>query len=58
MPKIKIKPASNGQYYWVFAADNGEVLCTSETYKAKASARASAAVLKRTAATASIVDMA
>ncbi|MFZ5376786.1 MAG: YegP family protein [Patescibacteria group bacterium] len=31
MAKFVIKPSTNGQYYWVFIASNGETLCTSET---------------------------
>ena len=31
-PKFEIKPATNGQWYWVFKAKNGQTLCTSETY--------------------------
>lgn len=32
MCPIKIKQASNGQWYWVLVAANGKVLATSETY--------------------------
>ncbi len=34
---IKIKRASNGQYYWMLLANNGKVLHTSEMLKQKQS---------------------
>jgi uncharacterized protein YegP (UPF0339 family) len=36
--KYEIKRAKNGEYYFNLKAANGEVILTSETYKAKASA--------------------
>jgi uncharacterized protein YegP (UPF0339 family) len=36
--KYEIKRAKNGEYYFNLKAANGEIILTSETYKAKASA--------------------
>jgi len=39
MGKFKIRIASNRiQWYWVYIAGNGEVLCTSELYNSKQAA--------------------
>lgn len=35
MAKYIIRKASNGQYWWVLKAPNGETLLTSETYTTK-----------------------
>lgn len=56
MPHIELKDAVNGQFYWRFVADNGEVVCNSETYTAKQSALYSANLVKRTASVAPIYD--
>ena len=37
--KYEIKRAKNGEYYFNLKAGNGEIILTSETYKAKASAK-------------------
>lgn len=34
-PKYIIKKATNGQFYWLLNASNGQVLITSETYTTK-----------------------
>ena len=38
-PKYIIKKATNGQYFWVLNASNGQVLITSETYTTKESCK-------------------
>ena len=35
--KFIIKNSKNDQFYFVFRAKNGQILCSSETYKAKQS---------------------
>jgi len=37
-PKFDLKLAKNGEFYFNLTAKNGEVILTSETYKAKSSA--------------------
>lgn len=40
MGKFEIKIANNRvQWYWIYIAGNGEVLCTSECYNSKQAAR-------------------
>lgn len=39
-PKYVIRKSSNGQFYWVLNASNGQVLITSETYTTKESCKA------------------
>ena len=56
MAKFVIKRSSNWQYYWVFVASNGEVICTSETYTTKQSAEHSIQVVKNLAANAPIYE--
>ncbi|MDR4308270.1 DUF1508 domain-containing protein [Chelatococcus sambhunathii] len=56
MAKFKIKKSSNGQYFWVFVADNGEPICTSETYTRKESALNSIRVVKEKAAGAAVEE--
>jgi uncharacterized protein len=38
-PKYIIRKSSNGQFYWVLNASNGQVLITSETYTTKESCK-------------------
>lgn len=56
MAKFVIKRSTNGQYYWVFVAANGEPICTSETYWSKDSARNSIQVVKNLASTALVYE--
>jgi uncharacterized protein YegP (UPF0339 family) len=56
MAQFEIRRASNQQYYWVFQANNNEVVATSETYVAKASAQNAINVIKAQAAGASVLD--
>lgn len=38
-PKFEMRVASNGwQFYWVFKAANGSILCTSEMYNSRQAA--------------------
>jgi uncharacterized protein YegP (UPF0339 family) len=43
--KIEIRAASNGDFYYVIVARNGEDLCTSQMYNRKFSATRGAQVL-------------
>jgi uncharacterized protein YegP (UPF0339 family) len=54
--KFQIKKATNGQYYWVLKAPNGEVIATSEMYFAKSSAENGIRSVKLYAPTASVND--
>ena len=56
MAKFAIKRSSDGQYYFNYVADNGEVVATSERYTRKASAEHGAQVIKDGAAEAPIID--
>ncbi len=56
MPKFKLKDTVNGQVYWRFEADNGDVICTSETYTSKQSALHSIRLVQRTASAAQVYD--
>jgi uncharacterized protein YegP (UPF0339 family) len=47
MAQFEIRKATNGLYYWVFQANNNEVICTSETYASKQNAVNSIDVTKR-----------
>lgn len=56
--KFEIKKDSAGQYYWVFKSSNGEVICVTESYRAKESAKHSIALLQTYASNASVIDLA
>ena len=56
MAQFEIRRATNNQYYWIFQANNNEIICTSETYLSKASATNSIQVIKTQAPTATIND--
>lgn len=45
--KFEIRKSSNGKFYWVLIARNGEVLCTSQILKRKQSARKSIKAAKK-----------
>mgnify|MGYP000999243285 FL=1 len=51
-----ILKASNGQYYFTIDADNHQVLCTSETYVQKESAKHAINLIKAGAADAAVLD--
>ena len=57
MTKFEIKKATNGEFYWVYVAANGESICRSETYTAKQSAKHSIEVVQENAASAEVVDL-
>lgn len=52
-----INKSINNQYYFNIKADNGEIICTSETYIAKQSAEKTINLIKNKASDAVIVDM-
>ncbi len=52
----EIRRASNWQYYWRIVASNAQVLATSETYVAKASAISAAQSVQSGAAAAPVID--
>ncbi len=56
MPKFKLRDTVHGQVYWRFEADNGEVICTSETYTSKQSALQSIRLVQRAAPAAQVAD--
>ncbi len=58
MAQFEIRKSTNGQYYWVFQGSNNEVICQSETYYAKDSAKNSIQVIKTQSPSASVVDKA
>ncbi len=45
-PKFEILRAKNKQFYFVLKSTNGEVLCTSETYKSKQSCKKAIRAIK------------
>jgi uncharacterized protein len=55
--KYQIKRTSNNQYRFNIIASNGQVLATSETYVAKASAKSAVESIKKNAASASTEDL-
>jgi uncharacterized protein YegP (UPF0339 family) len=55
--KYQIKRTSNNQYRFNIVATNGQVLATSETYVAKASAKSAVESIKKNAAAASTEDL-
>jgi uncharacterized protein YegP (UPF0339 family) len=57
MARFAIYPSSDGQYYFIFRASNGEIIVTSETYTTKAAAQNGIAALKRSVAEADVLDM-
>lgn len=54
--KFEIRKATNSQFFWRIVASNGQVLATSETYVAKASAISAASSVKAHSAGAPIHD--
>ena len=54
--KFVIKKSSNGQYYFLLKASNGETIAQSEMYLAKSSARNGIPSVKDNAPTASTED--
>jgi len=54
--KFVIKKSSNGQYYFLLKASNGETIAQSEMYLAKSSARNGIQSVKDNAPTASTED--
>ncbi|MFI5497102.1 YegP family protein [Actinoplanes sp. NPDC051859] len=54
--KFVVKKASNGEFRFTLVASNGQVVATSETYKAKASALSTIESIQKHAAGATIDD--
>jgi Uncharacterized conserved protein len=54
--KFVIEKATNGQYYFNIKAGNGQILCTSETYIVKQSAKDAIQSIKTNASTATTED--
>jgi uncharacterized protein len=54
--RFVIQKSSNNQYYFTIEGGNYEKLATSETYVSKTSAQNTINVIKREAATATVVD--
>jgi len=44
---FEIKKSKNGQFYFVFKAGNGEIVCTSEMYASKQSCKKGIRALKK-----------
>lgn len=51
-----IKKSSNGKYWWRVVGGNSEILCHSQEYESKASAKHAIRVIKDGAASASVYD--
>lgn len=56
MASFEIFKSRDYQYVWHLKADNGEILCYSETYTTKQSAEGGIAAVKRIAPSAPIYD--
>jgi hypothetical protein len=54
--KFVIKKSANSQYYFDAKANNGEILCSSETYWQKQSAKDAIDVIKSEASYATVED--
>ncbi len=57
MMKFEIRKAENGQFFFSIKASNGQIICTSETFESKLSAKEAIDSIKQNAAFASIADM-
>lgn len=57
MDRFVIDKASNGQYYFVLKAANGQVIATSETYVSKQSCDNGIESVRKNAPTASRIDL-
>lgn len=55
--KFVIKKSTNGQYFFDAKADNGRILCHSETYLAKQSAKDAIDIIKSEAEDAKTEDL-
>ena len=54
--KFEIRKASNGQYYFVLKARNGEIIATSETYKTKEACKKGIRSVKKTGVLTKVID--
>lgn len=57
MYAFEIFKGKNGEFYWRFRASNGEIMCGSEGYKAKASAQNAIDSIKNNAPSAEVKDL-
>jgi uncharacterized protein YegP (UPF0339 family) len=55
--KFVIKRSTNYQYYFDIKSNNGQILCHSETYTTKQSAKDAIEIIKREASTATTEDL-
>ena len=55
--RFVIDESNDNQYYFKVKADNGEILCHSETYTTKYNAEHAISIIKEEAAKAPIVDL-
>lgn len=57
LAKFELKPNSAGDPYWVFKANNGEIVAVSEAYKSRSGAINGINVLKEQARNAEVEDL-
>ena len=55
--KFEVLKSKNKQFYFVFKAENGETLFTSETYKSKQACKDTIKVLKRSSLFSKTIDL-
>lgn len=55
--RFVIAKSSDGQFYWYLRGANGEIMCQSETMKAKQSCQTAIASVKASAGTAQVIDI-
>ena len=53
--RFVVKPSDDGQWFFVVVASNGQVLCTSETYREQRDARGAIDLIKLGAESAGVV---
>ncbi len=54
--KFVLKKGSTGKFRFNLVSSNGQIVATSETYESKASAKSGIEAVRRSAATAEVVD--
>ena len=55
--RFEINKSLDGQFYWVLKSGNGQVICVSEMYVTKQSAKEGVALCVKHAASAQIYDL-
>lgn len=53
---FEIKKSANGQYFWVLKAANNQIICSSEIYVSKQSAKEGIASCMKNAANSYVID--